>query len=933
MGYTLKSISRFFLLISFLVALLALVGQYRPPGGWVGNSLPLQSLSVWAVRQLPVVLNLLGFIIFVFVMEYVVGLGRSLTREVTKIWIVLPLWLRRTIVVLGALLIPFNLHGIIAYLLESSVSQALSLRYLFWMMSFAPAGLVMLPVSMFNFLYMVMITAVLVIAHIKLPREGHVPLPGVTRTKGPSHTFEFDPASREYRIKRRAERHLEKGKLLKAARLFEKLGHEYSYRAGKLYRQKDREVEAARAFGVAGDYYLRRCNYTRSGDAFFYGGHWEEAADAYQRYKQPQEFLGDWQMVLEWIRRWGECLFRLGRYMEAAELYAGHGLDKLAGEAYEKAGRPHEAAEAYGRAGAFESSFKALKDSGHHELAQVEKGKLHLQRDEYLDAAREFEKGKHFIHAAEAYEKANISGKSARCYLLAGKPETAAELFLAAGEEFQALNCYEVMEDYDKAAQLSAHMGLQDKQAMYYERGGYMIAAARSYLMIYETESAVRCLSQVQVNDETISSECAHLLTLLYQQNRLKEALSCAHSLLEGKKATRVLVPLVFVLARIQEKLGNLEKAFKFYSRVANLIPNSEEYVGHARRIAGRLGREFILKNEKKNDVGSEPVKPILENNQTVADTPASPPKPKKKRKRGTAVGGKVVQGKGSDDITLTIDEQTIYDLTEEGSLKRYQVIKELGRGGMGYVYKALDKKLKRFVALKMLHPEMNNEPRVVLFFKREAMSIAKLNHPNLVSLYDMGKEKGCFYMVMEYLQGSTLKTYVKKNPAVLRKHLITIWLQVCEGLRYAHSSGIIHRDIKPSNIMITRDRRLKVLDFGLAKAVTDLNQTQQLWGTPSFMAPELFQGDRAGFQTDIYGLGATFYMVTTRQEPFTRSTLGRKFAGNGLPTPPHSIDPRIPSELSEVILRCMYVNPEDRFQTVEGLIRQLKKLEKKMKK
>ena len=91
--------------------------------------------------------------------------------------------------------------------------------------------------------------------------------------------------------------------------------------------------------------------------------------------------------------------------------------------------------------------------------------------------------------------------------------------------------------------------------------------------------------------------------------------------MLEGKKATRVLVPLVFVLARIQEKLGNLEKAFKFYSRVANLIPNNEEYVGHARRVAGRLGREFILKNEKKNGVGSEPVKPILENNQTVADT------------------------------------------------------------------------------------------------------------------------------------------------------------------------------------------------------------------------------------------------------------------------------------------------------------------------
>ena len=126
---------------------------------------------------------------------------------------------------------------------------------------------------------------------------------------------------------------------------------------------------------------------------------------------------------------------------------------------------------------------------------------------------------------------------------------------------------------------------------------------------------------------------------------------------------------------------------------------------------------------------------------------------------------------------------------------------------------------------------------------------------------------------------------------------------------------------------MITKDRRLKILDFGLAKPVNDISQTQQLWGTPSFMAPELFHGGRAGFQTDIYGLGATFYSLVTRKEPFTMNTLGQKFSNEGLPTPPHQVDPRISPELSQIILRCMNVNPRDRFASVSELMAAIRAL------
>lgn len=906
-----------------LLALPALAPDLISPENWVVD---IGAESQFAARLMPMVINLAALVLLLYSLEHTVGFGYRFSEEVGELWENLPKQGRLGVRIVSVLLIPLNIHALVNFLFQIGVSESGAETVNGYIETFVPHALLHLPVSWINLGFTVVLAALL----FRMTRDGGesglVPIPAAAVTHHVTSSFDYAPGSKEYKLKRKAERNIEKGRLVKAAGMFEKLGREYYYRAGKLYHKCGREGDAHRAFKSAGEYYKMRGNCVRAGDAYFFGGHWELSADAYKQFTFPKHVMGEREVLLDWIRRWGEALFRLGRYMEAAELYTEHELHKLAGESFDKAGRPMEAAKAYSQAGAFEQSIKTLTESGHHELAQMEKAKLHMMRDEFLDAAREFEKGKFFIQAAEAYERAAIQSKAARCYLLAGRPETAVGMFLASGEEFQALNCYEVMEDFEKAAQLAAHMGLQDKQAYYYEKGGFWIAAARAYLMIYESDQAFQCLAKVDITSETIAAECAHLLTLLYQQDRLKEALSCAYSLLEGKKATRVLAPMIVVLGKIHQKLANREKAYGFFRQVADLVPENKDYVGLAHRAASKLGKEYHPKGQKpaKKQVqqpeAPKPAPPVA----TKAPPPLKPkPKPPPHHKPRNPIKG--------DDITLTIDEQSIYDLTDEGSLNRYEVIREIGRGGMGYVYKARDKKLKRFVALKMLHPEMNNEPRVVLFFKREAISIAQLNHPNIISLHDLGKERGCFYMVMEYLRGQTLKDYIKKNPAVLRKHVFPVWMQVCEGLRYAHKNGILHRDIKPTNIMITRDRRLKILDFGLAKAVTDLNHTQQLWGTPSFMAPEMFQGGRAGYTTDIYGLGATFYMVTTRRKPFTDATMGAKFSGRGLPEPPHKVDPRIPPELSEIILRCMMLNPEERYQSVEDLMHALKKAKDSM--
>ena len=892
--------------------LIALVATDYLVGMMVATIWPYESVSHELWERMYFVYNLFALNFFLLAVHWTIGFGGQAIEELKDIWSFLPKGLHLLTRVLGVVVFLVNVNAFIIWAV-GTFSVTVVETYTYALSSFLPDIVVVFSAWKVNLVAALYAAILLIFCHLRLPEWRRLPLSSNLIEGQIGSGLDLEASSDEVNLQRKAERCIEKGQLLKAARLFESLGKEFWYRAGKLYIKKGQEKKAIKAFTNAGEYYLKRENYTRAGDAFFFGNQWERAIEAYERYVPPQAFLTDRELIVQWVKRWGESLNQLGRFQEAAELFDNYELHTKAGEAFEKAEMPTSAAEAYGRAGAYESSFRALQDSGHVDLAAAEKGKHYLQRGEFLDAAQEFEKGKQFLLAAEAFVRAGVPGRAARCFSFAQKPDRAAELFLEAGEELLAINCYELMEDYDKAAQLAAHLGLQDRQAFYYEKGGHLIPAARAYLMIYQTDDAVRCLEQVELETEALVAECDASLFRLFQQNRLTEALSCAYALLEGKKTKRIYAPLLFTLARIHEKTGKREKASQFYFQAANLVPANTEYIGNAKRIARKLGLSQGPRTKTTAIAGNSiagwqqpvPEKPV------AMDTVKQDVKP---------VYDEV-------EATLTLDEQSIYDLTEGGALERYQVIKELGHGGMGFVYKARDKKLKRFVALKMLHPEMNDDPRILLFFKREAHTIASLNHPNIVQLYDMGKERGCFYMVMEYIHGRTLKVWVKKRPAVVRKYLIPMWLQVCTGLKYAHGHGIVHRDIKPSNIMFTSDSRLKILDFGLAKGVADLNQTKQLWGTPSFMAPELFHGERAGFHTDIYGLGATFYMLATRQEPFNAKTLNDKFIGDGLPKSPQEVDPRISQDLAEVILNCMQLQPEKRFQSVAELISRIKKL------
>ncbi len=883
-------------------------GMYGLTARTFGETSALADASRWFNQFWAITLDLFGLSVMTLTLHRVIGFGGWTLAAIRDSWLRLPGYIRSLLMTIGGLALALNLNALVLFLLERLSPFEAVRDYYAPVAGFVDEWLGFAPVETLNFTFLLLGTVAIVASYLSAPSWLRIQQSRSQGEEEVTANVNGRHSEEERKLIQKAERSLVRGRLRQAARTYEELGREFYYRAGKLYQQKGYDKSAELAFRKAGDYFAKRGNHYRAGDAYYHAARWLDAVDAYDRHSPEDKFPGGSEQAKETIGRWGESLFQLGRYEEAGELFTRFQLWRRAGEAFEKGGMATKASEAYKKAGAFEDSLTALKRSGDMDLARLEKGKMLMRQGQFLKAAEEFEGVNRYAEAAEAYRKAGLAHKAALCWRQINDLEQAAELFLTAGEEQAALECYREMGEYVRAAKLAAHLGLQDQQAELFEKGGLFILAARSYLMIGEATHAIECMQKVDFRDANDISECAQILVILYRQERMEEAMACARGLLSGKTPSRELTPIIYVLGKIHEKKGELEQASRYYFQVAGMVPDNERFMRRAKKIARKLGVVFKPRVVAPADQEAEAIG-VLDRLDTTSSRQDSSP---------FRVG---------EESTMTLDEQSVFDMTQEGELQRYQVVKQVGRGGMGFVYKAFDKKLKRFVALKMLHPEYNRDPRVVLFFKREARAIAALNHPNIIHIFDMGKEKGCFYMVMEYLRGSTLSFLAERRPDFVARNLVPIWYQACLGLKYAHENGIIHRDLKPSNIMWTRERRVRILDFGLAKQIADVSQTKQLWGTPSFMAPELFRGERAGFHADIYGIGATFYMLATGRAPFTKDNSAGKFIDEGLPPAPHLVNKKVGQSLSRVILKCMYLKPEDRYRSMDELLANLKSL------
>ena len=258
----------------------------------------------------------------------------------------------------------------------------------------------------------------------------------------------------------------------------------------------------------------------------------------------------------------------------------------------------------------------------------------------------------------------------------------------------------------------------------------------------------------------------------------------------------------------------------------------------------------------------------------------------------------------------------------------RYEILEKIGTGGMSDVYKAKDHKLNRFVAVKVLKQEFSENANFVSKFRIEAQAAAGLMHPNVVNVYDVGEEDGIYYIVMELVEGITLKKYIEKKALLSVKEAISIAIQISMGIEAAHNNHIIHRDIKPQNVIISKEGKVKVTDFGIAKAATSNTITSNVMGSVHYTSPEQARGGYSDEKSDIYSLGITMFEMLTGRVPFNGETtvaIAIKHIQEELPSPRDFV-PEIPISVEQIVFKCCQKSPDRRYQSMGELIIDLKK-------
>jgi serine/threonine protein kinase len=256
---------------------------------------------------------------------------------------------------------------------------------------------------------------------------------------------------------------------------------------------------------------------------------------------------------------------------------------------------------------------------------------------------------------------------------------------------------------------------------------------------------------------------------------------------------------------------------------------------------------------------------------------------------------------------------------------KRYRLLSPLGAGGMAVVYKAQDLALGRLVAVKILREPLTNDPDFLARFQQEARAAANLAHPNIVTVHDFGRDGGRNYIVMEYIEGKDLKTLIKEGSPFKPDRALDIAIQICAGIGYAHRAGLVHCDVKPQNILVTPDGRVKVTDFGIARALATLQPgetTDVVWGSPQYYSPEQAAGEAPTPASDVYSIGVVMYEMLAGRLPFVASTQQALAMMHLRDEPPRLtlFNPSLPETLERVVHKVLAKEPSARYRTADQL-------------
>jgi tetratricopeptide (TPR) repeat protein len=661
-----------------------------------------------------------------------------------------------------------------------------------------------------------------------------------------------------------AARNYQKGKnFQKAAELYLKGGK--GFLAGEMYEAGEMYLEAGKIF--------EKANYfQKAGWMYFSAREIPKAAEMFERYFL-QEFpkLKDSNASLSpgqrdalngYSKKSGELYLTVGKVKEAANIFLIGGFVQEAAQAFRDSGEHQRAADLYVGIKEYDKAAEVLREGGDVRQGDLLIGEKYAREERFTEAAYYYEQAQEFNQAGEMYERAGDLKRAGEMFFKGGDLSKSSEIFLALGDKPMAAQALEKGRRFQEAARLYQELKECDKAIPLLEKESLFLEAANLREQQGKVDESILLLQKVDSKSEDYSEASLALARLFTDKGMFGPAREKYQRALARRPVNAETIEHYYQLANLHERLEDFEGAMILFERI-------------------------LAENIQYKDVKAK-----LENLQN-----GHLEKPMNKKK---ALGkAQVVEN-------------------------RYKLLREIGRGGMGVVYKAEDIVLKRIVAYKILPESVRGNQKVLGSFIQEARTAASIHHPNIVTIFDSGQSEGDYFITMEFVDGMTLKELLEKNQLLPISDIVQIFQQICTGMDYAHSRRVIHRDIKPGNIMISRDKVVKIMDFGLAKIVHDsMGETTEVKGTPLYMSPEQILGKEVDHQSDIYSLGCTMFRMVTGKPPFFGNDVFNQHLHKN-PPDPATLNSKSPTFLNQIILKCLEKEKLKRYSRVKDILKDL---------
>lgn len=591
-----------------------------------------------------------------------------------------------------------------------------------------------------------------------------------------------------------------------------------------------------------------------------------------------------------------------GKFAQAADSFAQQGDHASAALAHSKGAKYAEAADSY------KEYFQSPRDD-HEKQTEAAEACLAMLRGEearseieqstiqslLVGIASTFEKAERFEEAGQLFQQGGDLGRAGDVFVRAGKLEEAAKAFKAAGRDKDANRiggrfyeqlqrwkeagmAYGGAEEWLKAGECFAKANEPVRSAECYERGGAFYNAGLGYMHAGRYPNAVKVLQRVPENDPNFDTSRALLGRAFYESHDYQHAAATLENHLLGKRVERGNIDYFYMLGLAKEQLGELDESKKIFLKIGAVDKSFRDIDNRVSSIDSRIS---ILKDQTSGLIPGQ------------AQAPST--------------------GAQTDDKIMGMVENTL------GA--RYDFERELGRGGMGVVYLARDKQLDRKVALKFLGSLIDSNEDYKQRFLREARTAARINHPNIVAIYDISASEGKAYIAMEFIEGPNLFKYIRSKTKLDPREAANIMSQACAALDAMHEQGIVHRDIKSDNIVLAKGGLVKIMDFGLAKADgAQLTQDNMVMGTPAYMSPEQCMAKQLDGRSDIYSMGLVLHEMLTGNIFFVDGEVLKRQVTEMPPKPSELVD-GIPPKMDEIVMKCVAKDPAQRYQRAQEIV------------